>query len=114
MPITVNGCGTKYYGKRELMPDGSYTTTEWIVLVYIPLIPIGSFQVLPISKSFLGISNEYLVKRVPFNLKQIRNTYIAVVGIFGVIITGITLSQSTDSKSTLPDVSPELSKPYKN
>jgi hypothetical protein len=114
MPITVNGCGTKYYGKRELMPDGSYITTEWIVLVYIPLIPIGSFQVLPVGKSFLGIPNEYLVKRVAFNLKQIRNTYIAAFGIFGIIITGIALSQSNDSKAPLPDASPQLSKPYKN
>ncbi|BDA69938.1 hypothetical protein CAL7716_041040 [Calothrix sp. PCC 7716] len=30
MPFTLNGCRTKYYGRRDMAPDGSYVTTEWI------------------------------------------------------------------------------------
>jgi hypothetical protein len=121
MPITVNGCGTKYYGKRDLMPDGSYITTEWIVIFYIPLIPIRSFRALPTNKSFLGIPNEYLVQKVPLNLKQIRNIYIKSVTILGGMITAagvlttvIALSESTDSQTPSPNSSPQLSKPHKN
>jgi hypothetical protein len=103
MPYTLNGCGTKYYGQRELMSDGSYITTEWIVFVYIPLIPIGSFRVLPTGKSsyyIIGNSSEYLVRRVPLNWKQIRNVYVTTIAIFSALTGGIWLiDQFSGSKS---------------
>lgn len=44
-PFTLNGFGTTFYGKRDFRADGSYITTEWIVLAYLPLIPIRSLRV---------------------------------------------------------------------
>ena len=88
MPYTLNGIGTKYYGKRDIGIDSSYITTEWIVLVYLPIIPIGSFRIKSTGKStnvIIFSSSEYLVQRVPLNWKQIRNVYATTMGIFGVI-----------------------------
>jgi len=91
MPFTYNGIGTKYYGKREPGPDGSYITTEWITLVYIPLVPISSYRVCPVGKSTNAIiynSRQFQVKKIPFNWPQIRNVY-AVTGTIVAAIAGI-------------------------
>jgi len=45
MPSSVNGCGTRYYGKRRFNPDGSYITTNFVCLLFIPLIPLHSVRV---------------------------------------------------------------------
>ncbi|WP_127086676.1 hypothetical protein [Dulcicalothrix desertica] len=39
MPFTLNGCGTKYYGRRDMAPDGSYVTTEWLDLPFALMYP---------------------------------------------------------------------------
>lgn len=101
MPFTLNGCGTKYYGRRDMAPDGSYVTTEWIVLAYVPLIPVGSFQVLPQGSSYyiVGRSTQYLVRRVSLNWKQIRNTYVTVFGIFTALSVGLSLIGQASSSN---------------
>jgi len=40
MPFTFNGFGTSLYGARDFQPDGSYTTTEWLVGFYFPVWPL--------------------------------------------------------------------------
>jgi hypothetical protein len=94
MPFSVNGCGTKYYGKREKDVDGSYVTTEWITLIHLPLIPIGSFRVQPTGRSsalFVYQSSQYYVTRVPLNWRQIRNIYLGIVGAVVVPFGGLFL-----------------------
>jgi hypothetical protein len=69
MPFTVNGIGTTYYGRRDIGPDGSYVTTEWLVFVYVPVIPIRSYRVVPTSESTRAVvynSRGYLTRRVSF------------------------------------------------
>jgi hypothetical protein len=34
-----------FYGQRDFRSDGSYITTEWFTLFYIPLVPFRSFRV---------------------------------------------------------------------
>jgi hypothetical protein len=124
MPFTFNGIGTKYYGQREFLEDGSFVTTKWFVLVYIPIIPLCSFRVVPTGKSsnFLVYrSNQYLVKRVPINWRQVRNVYIVTAAILGAISGAIGLlgrtssstssSVSTPSQITLPSPSPSYVRP---
>jgi hypothetical protein len=53
MAFTVNGCGTTLYGNADAGPDGSCIVATWVVLVYIPLIPLGSMRVLPVSQAHL-------------------------------------------------------------
>ncbi|SRR6266851_833954 len=84
MPYTFNGCGTHYYGKQDKANDGSYVTTEWITLVYVPLIPLRSFRVLPVGKGTNWVvhsSQSYQAMRVPLRWSQVRNVYFFVAPI---------------------------------
>jgi hypothetical protein len=109
MPFTFNRIGTKYYGKRDLLEDGSFVTTEWFVLIDIPIIPLGSFRVVPIGRTLNILvlkSGEYLVTRVPLNWRQVRNVYIVTIALlctlFGVVELLIRIVPSTSpSTSTL-------------
>lgn len=78
MPYTFNGCGTTFYGKRDIGPDGSYVCTEWITLVWVPLIPLRSFRVLPTKDGtnlIVWHSQSYQTMKVPLSWPQIRNIY---------------------------------------
>ena len=82
MPYTLNGIGTRYYGKRDFRADGSYITTEWVTFVYIPLIPYRSLRVRhlgPAEPRFsigVGSSDMYAIceKTTP-NWRQVLYTY---------------------------------------
>jgi len=45
MAYSINGIGTKFYGKRDFRSDSTYLTTEWITFLYIPLVPLRSLRV---------------------------------------------------------------------
>ncbi len=77
LPSSVSGIGTKYYGKRDVEPDGSYITTLWIIILWVPLIPLASYRILLVSGS--EMHQEYVVRRVPFS-------YIQVAKIYGLIV----------------------------
>jgi hypothetical protein len=90
MPSSVNGTGTMYYGHREIDPDGSYVTTEWITFAWIPLVPLKSYRVLPHGQgqNFLVYQSQgYSVRQVPVNGEQIRNVYGVAVGVVGTLCT---------------------------
>jgi len=81
MPYTFNGCGTRYYGERERAEDGSYITTEWITFVYVPLLPIRSYRVLPVGKGtniLIHRSQSYQTMRVPLCWTQVRDVYLVI------------------------------------
>ncbi len=42
MAFTIHGVGIRAYGERDYWPDGSFVTTEWFVIAWIPLLPTGS------------------------------------------------------------------------
>jgi hypothetical protein len=45
MRLKLGGIGSQFYGEGDLRPDGSYITTDWFVVAYIPLFPLGSRRV---------------------------------------------------------------------
>jgi len=75
MPFRFNGFGTAYYGKRDLANDGSYVTTVWVTALWIPLVPLGSYRVLPVG------NQQYLTTPVPLCVKQVGNVYFVVVAV---------------------------------
>ncbi len=80
MPYTFNGIGTKYYGKREFEPDESYVTTEWITLLYVPLLPIRSLRVIrnpaaDTSHAMGGSEGYFLLNKTWPNPIQVISTY---------------------------------------
>lgn len=104
MPSTINGVGTAYYGNRDRSPDGSYVTTLFFALLYVPLLPLRSFRVLPVGEH-TGVRNRYFptpfmvgnqhykVERVPMNWGQVLNVYMgAALGVFLVWVSIFALS----------------------
>jgi hypothetical protein len=79
MPYTLNGCGTRYCGNRDIAEDGSYVTTLWITVFWMPIIPLRSYRVKPVGEGTHWVihnSQNYLAMRVPLCWKQVRNTYL--------------------------------------
>jgi hypothetical protein len=82
MAYTFSGIGATYYGKRDVSDNGSYITTEFIVILCFPIIPIRSFRVLPIDGNsewlfgYWSSSVTYLSKQVPLNVIQVINVYL--------------------------------------
>jgi hypothetical protein len=88
MPVSLNGIGTSYYGSRDRGEDGSCVTTLFVIFLAIPIIPLASYRVLATGKGthlVIVNSQDYSVRRVPLNWKQVANVYLATLGILAVI-----------------------------
>jgi len=83
MAHSINGVGTTFYGKRDFRADGSYVTTEWVVLLWLPLIPLRSFRVSYQGSgptTGLGTNAEYRVfARTLPNWKQVISVYALIL-----------------------------------
>jgi hypothetical protein len=82
MAFTLNGIGTTYYGTRWL-PDGTYITTKWVVFVYAPIIPLGSFRVLSASEQYgsaAASGQSSSMQRVPLDIGMVVRVYAWIVG----------------------------------
>jgi len=101
MPYTLNGFGTRYYGRREGGEDGSYITTLWVTALYIPLLPLGSYRVMPVGKGtnwIVHASQSYMTRKVSLCWEQIWHVY--MVGLPVLILFGglIWASEKDDRK----------------
>ncbi len=84
IPFTFKGCGTKYYGEADRRPDGSYICTEWFVLAYLPIFPLGTQRVRRDKANdvniLVGRSDGYvLIEQMKLSWPQVGWTY-AFVG----------------------------------
>src|SRR5262249_52976599 len=86
----------RFYGSADRRADGSYVATEWVVLLYLPVIPIRSVRVMQEQKGsgvnvliYSHSETKLLLQRAPFNWRQIVQTYL---GVYGTIAIAITLS----------------------
>jgi hypothetical protein len=43
---SINGIGSTLYGKFDPSSDGSYITTEWFTILFIPIFPVCSYRVI--------------------------------------------------------------------
>jgi hypothetical protein len=79
MPFTINGIGTSNYGARDFRPDGSYVTTSWFVLIFVPIFPLKSQRILPTGNNkfyLVYYSQPYLVlEKLPLNWTQVLSVY---------------------------------------
>ena len=96
MAFTFNGFGTKFYGRTDPGLDGSVVMTEWIVALYFPILPLGSFRVLPTGKATNLVvynSASYLMHPVPLNAKQVRNGYAVTLSVAAIVAAIIYFGQ---------------------
>jgi hypothetical protein len=75
---SFNGFGTAFYGSRDFLPDGSYITTQWVVVLFFPVIPIRSLRVIQTGSTSItfGTKTTYkvLAKTWP-NFTQVVYVY---------------------------------------
>lgn len=78
MSETWNGIGTKYYGSKDQYPDSTFVTTEWVVILYIPIIPIQSFRVAyaGTSHGWRKTTTQYIIiKKLSLDWQQVFSIY---------------------------------------
>jgi hypothetical protein len=83
MPSIHNGSGTMYYGKRDVDIGGSYVTTEWIVFFWLPILPLSSWRVFPLTDELVtsyGTRQAYQARPVSLNWAQVLNVYLLTAG----------------------------------
>jgi hypothetical protein len=45
--FTLNGVGTRPSGVEDMRPDGSFILTNWFVVLFVPVWPLGAYLVRP-------------------------------------------------------------------
>jgi len=74
------GFGTKFFGATDRQEDGSFVTTEWVILFNVPVVPLRSLRVSVAdyqADSFMGIEIcSYNVHcHVPLSWRQVFSAY---------------------------------------
>jgi hypothetical protein len=92
MPLTINGFGTAYFGKKDADEQGIYVTTKFIVALHIPILPLASFWVMPygtpVTTGLIRIQ-EFDAVRIPLNWKQVLSIYFKWYVGLAVVFTSI-------------------------
>lgn len=85
--------GKKDYEKNELAGTEQFTTTVWIVLGWIPVIPTGTFRISRPCASFWDNNNDKLVvlERSPIDWSQASMTVAKTIAIILAIFYGVPL-----------------------
>ncbi|HWR14157.1 MAG TPA: hypothetical protein VN577_04985 [Terriglobales bacterium] len=98
---TYNGIGTKFYGKRDYdAKTNSYITVHWLVLLFLPIIPLASYRVTDIGADLYRIYGR--VPLTPF-LRKYRWCVVAAIVLFAIFV----MVSNNDSSSY-----PSSSNPY--
>ena len=97
MAFSFNGFGTTYYGKRDYRADTSYITTEWIILAFVPLIPLGSLRVIRTPRRDTNMvvyrsSKFIVVEKLSPHLSQVLATYGFLLLLAACIWLGVTIA----------------------
>lgn len=75
----INGCGLTLFGRRNVRSDGTYITTAWFTLAWIPIVPLGSVRLYANTRSFLLVFSETHISGVQeekLNWAQVVLTYL--------------------------------------
>jgi hypothetical protein len=78
MAFIIQGFGTTFVGQRDFEADGSYITTEWVVLLFIPVVPLRSLRVKEAASGgnpFVSTQSYRVYRKLPLHLKQVLCVY---------------------------------------
>lgn len=91
---SINGFGTTFYGKCDYSSDGTYITTYWIILVYLPIIPLYSARILHVTPASFTKNSEYQYQRLPIHWQQVGRIWgFILVVVLGCIVCSFGLEQ---------------------
>ena len=90
MTVFFHGIGTTTYGQRDYWPDGSFITTEWFVIGWVPIVPLGSQRVSYTAgnpcATFDRKGGFYVYETFAVDWRQALSVYLWSVFAFGPII----------------------------
>jgi hypothetical protein len=80
MPYSINGFGTKLLGERDFRQNGSYVTTQWVSIFWIPVLPLtslriretGGFEII----GFADLQYTVLEELPVLHMKQVLSVYL--------------------------------------
>jgi hypothetical protein len=78
MALVFHGIGTMVYGERDYWPDGSFVTTEWFVVAYVPIAPIISKRISYTRNSDYAAYDPggyFVYETLPLDRKQVLSVY---------------------------------------
>jgi hypothetical protein len=100
MTGNVLGIGTKYYGKGDFLSNGSFVTTKWLILFYLPMLPLGSFRLINAGNQanfwFYGPEG-YPIEKVPLRWRQVIDIYTSTMFMLGAIFCLVQMWISSNS-----------------
>ena len=94
----INGIGLAYYGIKALKFDDEweeYDTTKWFCLVWLPIIPIGSFRIRrkrrkdiisKIARQGMWVETIFVIEKRPIDWRQIGKIYLCAHSWWGVLL----------------------------
>lgn len=70
--------GTDFYGECGFQPDGSYVSTYWVILFYLPVIPLFSARIVHKTAAFFRYVAAIQIKymRIPLCWQQIIRVWL--------------------------------------
>jgi hypothetical protein len=88
MAFMFKGTGTTFYGECDWRPDGSFRTTKWFVIVYLPLIPLKSYRLArnperDVQAVVFSSTGYVVVEALPLDFAQVLRTYLFAAGVLG-------------------------------
>ena len=78
---SINGFGTTFYGECDYQPDGTYLTTYWIILAFVPVIPLYSARIIQTESSFLAGGSLYHYQKLPIHWPQVMRVWGFAAGV---------------------------------
>jgi hypothetical protein len=73
-PFTVDGIGTKLFGRSPAPDSRGYISTKWLVVVFLPLLPVRSYQIID-EQNTRQNQTRYLMKPLErLHWEQIKET----------------------------------------
>jgi hypothetical protein len=94
MPSSFQGFGTTFYGKRDFGRDGSYITTEWMIVGMIPVYPVRSLRVIEgdFHSVAFGTKQTYtVIHELPIQWRQVSFVWGFVLLLLGCVVCGFAI-----------------------
>ena len=92
MAASFRGFGTKYFGEADIRLDGSFVTTEFLILLHLPVAPLKSFRLKRLSRGTdLIIKSETfaIVEKLPIQWLQVVRIYLLIICMGGWVIAAL-------------------------
>jgi hypothetical protein len=85
--MRINGMGSTLIGHSEPRDDGSYVTTEWFTILWIPVFPVCRYRVTRHEEASTPFSTPFTIhEKLPVRLNYAARVYgITVLILLGII-----------------------------